>query len=242
MTDISLLPGWAMAPETMQPLCEALLERLPSRHVQSYPLPLIQLSSMEPDLAAMAELLRPGVLVGWSLGGMLAVQLHRRFPERFPAVVTIASNACFAARPDWTTAMPSSTFKQFYADMRSEPEKTLKRFALLVTQGSEQRRSLGKRLAWDQADYEQRLNGLALLAVLDNRVPLSRSTAPMLHCLGGNDALVPIDAAVALERLAETAVAQTRVVVHPDASHAIVLEQPLWLAEQIAGFLESADV
>lgn len=240
MTDISLLPGWAMAPATMQPLHDALLERLPASRVESHALPSIQLSSMEPDLAALAESLKPGVLVGWSLGGMLAVQLQRRFPERFSAVVTIATNACFVARPDWQTAMPSDTFKQFYADMRSEPEKTLKRFALLVTQGSAQRRSLGKLLEWDRADYQQRLNGLALLAVLDNRVPLSRSAAPMLHCLGANDALVPVDAAGPLERLVEPS--EARVVVHPEASHALVLEQPLWLADQIAGFLETANV
>lgn len=240
MTDINLLPGWAMAPETMQPLRDALLESLPACRVECHALPAIQLSSMEPDLTALAESFKPGVLVGWSLGGTLAVQLQRRFPERFSAVITIATNACFVVRPDWPTAMPSDTFKQFYADMRSEPEKTLKRFALLVTQGSAQRRSMGKLLAWDRASYEQRLNGLALLAVLDNRVPLSRSAAPMLHCLGANDALVPADAAVQLGRLAGPTLAQ--VVVHPDASHALVLEKPLWLANQIASFLEAANV
>lgn len=242
MTDITLLPGWAMAAENMQPLRDALLERLPGSQVQCHPLPAIQLSSMEPDLTALAESLSPGVLVGWSLGGMLAVQLQRRFPERFRAVVTIASNACFVTRPDWPTAMPSDTFKQFYADMRSEPEKAIKRFALLVTQGSAQRRSLGKTLQWDAADPEQRLHGLALLAVLDNRIPLARSTAPVLHCLAGNDALVPVTAAQALDRLAGSAGTPVRVAVHAEASHALPLEQPLWLAEQIAGFLEAVDV
>lgn len=241
MIDISLLPGWAMAAQTMQPLRDALLAQLPDSRVECHPLPAIQLSSMEPDLAALAERLNPGILVGWSLGGMLAIQLQRRFPERFSAVVTIASNACFVARPDWPAAMPSDTFKQFYADMRSEPDKTLKRFALLVTQGSAQRRSLGKALQWDDADWQRRLHGLAVLAVLDNRVPLSRSASPVLHCLAGKDALVPVAAGESLSGLAMSSGSPARVVVHPDASHALPLEQPHWLAEQIAAFLEATD-
>ena len=242
MPEISLLPGWAMAPENMQPLRAALLERLPGYQVNCHALPSLQLSSMEPDLAALAETLPPGVLVGWSLGGMLALQLQRRYPARFSAVVTIASNACFVARPDWQAAMPSETFKQFYADMRSDPAKTLKRFALLVTQGSAQRRELGKVLKWDQADPQQRLHGLALLGVLDNRASLARGTAPAMHCLAGKDALVPAATAEALSQLIGPASAPARVAVHPDASHALPLEQPLWLAGQIADFLETLDV
>jgi len=242
MSEISLLPGWAMAPATMQPLREALLERLPGYLVNCHALPAIQLSSMEPDLAALAEALPPGVLVGWSLGGMLALQLQRRYPERFSAVITIASNACFVTRPDWQAAMPSETFKQFYADMRSDPAKTLKRFALLVTQGSAQRRSLGHALKWDEADPQQRLHSLALLGVLDNRVPLARNAAPVLHCLAGNDALVPVEVADSLGGLKGSTEGRTNVAVHPDASHALPLEQPLWLAQQIADFLGAADV
>lgn len=241
MTDISLLPGWAMAAQTMQPLSEALLERLPGSRVQCHGLPGIQLSSMEPDLAALAERLAPGVLVGWSLGGMLAVQLQRRFPERFSAVVTIASNACFVERADWPAAMPTETFKQFYADMRSDPAKTLKRFALLVTQGSAQRRDLGKSLQWDESGPEQRLHGLAMLAILDNRVPLARSSARMLHCLAAHDALVPAAAAEPLRQLKSSPGSTAQVVIHPEASHALPIEQPLWLASQIAGFLEAGD-
>ena len=106
MSEISLLPGWAMAPATMQPLREALLERLPGYLVNCHALPAIQLSSMEPDLAALAEALPPGVLVGWSLGGMLALQLQRRYPERFSAVITIASNACFVTRQRPSSVLP----------------------------------------------------------------------------------------------------------------------------------------
>src|SRR5690606_28230211 len=136
MKHLSVLPGWALAPQAMQPLRAALTERLPDTPVSIQPLPAIQLSSLETDLSSLAQQIKPGVLIGWSLGGMLAVQLHRRFPEHFPQVVTLAANACFVERKSWADAMPTDTFKAFYNDYRDTPEKTLKRFALLVTQGS----------------------------------------------------------------------------------------------------------
>ncbi|SDR74426.1 malonyl-CoA O-methyltransferase/pimeloyl-[acyl-carrier protein] methyl ester esterase [Halopseudomonas litoralis] len=235
MKHITLLPGWALAPDNMQPLREALLERISNVTVDILPLPAIQLSSLETDLSSLAQQIKPGVLIGWSLGGMLAVQLHRRFPEHFPQIVTLAANACFVERKSWADAMPTDIFKAFYNDYRDTPEKTLKRFALLVTQGSPHARQLAKNLSWDALDADQRLHSLAVLGMLDNRVALSRPTQPMLHCLGALDALVPEGAAPAIAALHET----SSVAVHPQAGHALPLEQPLWLAEEIAGWLES---
>ncbi|MFT6464639.1 MAG: pimeloyl-[acyl-carrier protein] methyl ester esterase [Halopseudomonas sp.] len=233
MPDITLLPGWALSQEAMQPLVDALTPALPGWQVGTLGMPALQLSTLETDLAALAEQLPAGVLVGWSLGGMLAVQLQRRFPERFSHVVTIASNGCFVVRKDWPAAMPAEAFKTFLNDFRIQPEKTLKRFALLVAQGSEQPRALAQKLEWDDADADQRLHALALLGVLDSRAALKASAASSLHCFGGQDALVPAAAAQALAALQPL----VQVAVHAQASHALPLEQPEWLAERIAAFL-----
>lgn len=236
MPEITLLPGWALSAEAMQPLAEVLAETLSGWTVHTAALPVLQLSTLEADLSALARQLPAGVLVGWSLGGMLAVQLQRRFPERFSRVVTLASNACFVVRRDWTEAMPAETFKAFLNDMRAQPDKTLKRFALLVTQGSEQGRALARTLPWDTANIDQRLHALALLGVLDSRAALKASSTASLHCFAGQDALVPAAAARELVALSPA----LQVAIHPQASHALPLEQPLWLAERITAFLESA--
>lgn len=236
MPDISLLPGWALAADAMQPLAAALAPRLPGWVIQHHALPVLQLSTLEDDLVALAAQLPAGVLVGWSLGGMLAVQLQRRFPQRFSRVVTIASNACFVVRKDWPAAMPAETYKVFLHDLRVQPDKTLKRFALLVTQGGEQAKSLSRTLPWDSADADQRLHALALLGVLDSRAALKAAGAASLHCYGGRDALVPVAAAQAVEQLGT----HLQVAIHGQSSHALPLEQPDWLAEQIAAFLSPA--
>ena len=233
--DMTLLPGWALAAASLQPLRQALSDALPGAQIDLADLPALRMAELEPGLRQWAEQLRPGVLVGWSLGGMLALQLQRRFPERFPAVVTLASNACFVQRKDWTAAMPATTWKSFYADFCDQPEQTLKRFALLVTLGSEDARKLARTLTWDKHTIEQRLHLLALLGVLDNRAFLARADAPVLHCLGAGDALVPAAVAQGLQALAPAA----RICQHPAAGHALALEQPVWVAEQVADFLAS---
>ncbi|TVP89101.1 MAG: alpha/beta fold hydrolase [Pseudomonadaceae bacterium] len=237
-TGITLLPGWALDAASMQPLRQALSAALPGATIALANLPALRMAELEPGLTEWAEQLQPGLLVGWSLGGMLALQLQRRFPERFPAVVTLASNACFVQRKDWLPAMPAATWKQFYADFCDQPEKTLKRFALLVSQGSEDARALARALPWDQHNIEQRLHLLALLGVLDNRAFLKRATAPVLHCLGAADALVPADAVEALRTLDPAA----RICQHPAAGHALALDQPDWVAAHIVEFMESLDV
>ena len=230
MNSINLLPGWALSAANMAPLQLALQSSLPAFTVYNHELPPMQMSSLETDLEQLAASLEPGWLMGWSLGGTLAVQLLRRFPERFCGAVTIASNACFAARADWPEAMPADAFKAFFSDAREKPERILKRFALLACQGSEDARELTKQLQWSDADPLQRLNHLALLGVLDNRIHLRRATQSILHCLAAQDALVPASVAAELQALN----LQARVRVHPEASHALPLEQPEWVAQQIA--------
>ncbi|MEH6565698.1 MAG: alpha/beta fold hydrolase [Halopseudomonas sp.] len=234
MNTINLLPGWALAASNLDALRQTLQASLPNHAVVSHELPPMQMSNLESDLEQLAGTLQPGWLVGWSLGGVLAIQLLRRYPERFCGVATIASNACFAARADWSQAMPADTFKAFFNEAREKPEKILKRFALLVTQGAAQPREVSRQLQWSDADPLQRLNHLALLGVLDNRVHLRRCEQPVLHCLAAQDALVPSTVAAELQALN----AQAKVSVHPQSSHALPLEQPEWLAQQISNWVQ----
>ncbi|MEH6493670.1 alpha/beta fold hydrolase [Halopseudomonas sp.] len=236
MNTINLLPGWSLAASNLDALRQALQSCLPNYAVTSHELPPMQMSNLEADLEQLAGSLQPGWLVGWSLGGTLAIQLLRRYPERFCGAVTITSNACFSARAEWPEAMPTESFKTFFSEAREQPEKMLKRFALLVTQGAEQQRELSRKLQWSDADPLQRLNHLALLGVLDNRVHLRRCEQPVLHCLAAQDALVPAAAAAELQALNP----QAKVVVHPQSSHALPLEQPEWLAQQIAERVQRA--
>ena len=145
-----LLPGWAYGPAALQPLCEALTELDPDLDVVIEPLPELA----EPE-AWLDELDRrlpdDSWLAGWSLGGMLAAQLAARRLDSCRGLVTIASNPCFRARPQWPEAMAAEIFDAFQEAFRLDPEETLKRFRLLCSRGGYDPRTLARQLEVSQS-------------------------------------------------------------------------------------------
>ena len=205
-----LLHGWAADRRTWQPLAEKLSE---SFDVQTLDLPGFGDSPAEagesteaPDrLAATLERLAAAlpercVLVGWSLGGMLATLLAQRLSERIAGLITIASNACYVVRPDWPNAMPLDTFESFRAAFVDNAAACLKRFAVLQAHGDDESRVVTRQLReWqhlpDGSQQVAWLESLDLLRALDLRSALQVLEVPSLHLFGAGDALVPVAAA-----------------------------------------------
>ena len=114
------------------------------------------------------------------------------------------------------------------------PAATLKRFAMLCSQGGLDFRGLSRRLL-EQAEGDDSLVGLDLLAELDTRQALQRFAGPQVHLFATDDALVPVAAAAAIQRLQPAA--EVRRV--EGASHALVIEQVNEVAAVIARFMEA---
>lgn len=231
-----LLPGWAYGPAALQPLCEALTELDPDLEVVITPLPELA----EPDVW-LDELDRrlpdDCWLAGWSLGGMLAAQLAARRLDSCRGLVTIASNPCFRARPQWPEAMPAEIFDAFQEAFRLDPEETLKRFRLLCSRGGYDPRTLARQLEVSQSDSAPAVleAGLRLLAELDGRGALHGYFGPQLHLFAGGDALVPATACDALRRWMPGVEAELIAA----TSHALPLERPDDVAATIAAFIKS---
>ena len=85
---------------------------------------------------AVAELLagtQADLMVGWSLGGVLARQLVRMGAVKTRALVLIAAPLQFVRDSRLKEAMPAETFEQFYANYRDDTARTVRRFhGLLV--------------------------------------------------------------------------------------------------------------
>lgn len=149
----------------------------------------------------VSQLPERSLLIGWSLGGMLAARIAAQFPERVQGVVTLASNVQFVADGHYSAAMAEDTFNNFYQSYQSSPEKTLQQFCGLVAQGDdgmrEQRRYLKQQFSDKTAMLNlENLDGLAGLDLLrdmkinDFSAPIQ---CPSLHILGENDQLVPLE-------------------------------------------------
>lgn len=227
-----LLPGWGLDGAVLQPLAEALGGEV-------HALPALTSANPQDWLDELdARLPRDCWLAGWSLGGMLATALAARRGASCAGLISLASNACFVARPGWPTAMPQATFEAFYQGCQQQPDATRKRFAMLCAQGGEDARRLSRQLQGyaQVADQAHLLAGLAILSTLDNRAALASYAGPQLHLLAEGDALVP--AAVADELLA--LLPRGEVAGLGGCSHAFVLEQAQMLATLMREFMGEA--
>lgn len=235
--ELVLIHGWGFDSSVWQPWLDALTRLGPVTLVD---LPGFgastgceALEDVYPSL--MAALPERCVLIGWSLGGMLAVELAARYPKRCLAVVTLAANACFVARPDWPQAMDRATFRAFQTQCRAEPETTWRRFLGLCVQGAAQPRQLTRQLRQLQpnAPTPAALNrGLEWLRQLDTRASLTALQCPAAHWLAEQDALVPV---TVTEPLQKTAIGHR--FIQMEACHCLWLEHPQQLAYQLQAFL-----
>lgn len=237
---IVLLHGWGVCRDAWQPL---LSELLALGSVISIDLP--GFGSAEPIddfcLDSVIEQLLPqipdqAILLGWSLGGMLAVAVAARYPQKITAIITLAANVKFVADDTFATAMSAEINQHFNRAFAENPTATLKRFFGLLAQGDYDERALSKKMRnlldvhginknWHDA--------LSLLSTLDNREAFSQLIVPGLHLLGAADVLVPASTAESLQLLNH----QQRVVVVSGTAHALHWSQPQIIVNEIVQFL-----
>lgn len=173
---------------------------------------------------------------GWSLGGMLATLYAARYPARVRGLITIASNARFVQRSDWTTAMPTADYAQFSNALKTDAKTTLSRFLALVSQGSATARADLRHLKScaampDLSSQTTLETSLDLLNELDTRAAIAALAIPQLHLFGEQDALVPLAASEAIALLNDRAAIE----IIEGAGHAPFLSH----TQQVAGVLEN---
>jgi pimeloyl-[acyl-carrier protein] methyl ester esterase len=150
-------------------------------------------------------------LLGWSLGGQVALRLAHTYPQRVTSLVTIASNLSFVQRDDWPKAMELATLTTFRDAYARLPAKTLQRFCALQAQGANEANMLKTLRSQVQPNAESgQLTGLHWLQHLDGRSAWQQLTCPTLAMLAAADALVP--AAVAADMTSLNGAAQVEMV------------------------------
>ena len=180
-----------------------------------------------------AQLPQDCLLIGHSLGGMLATQLAARpGQEKIRGLITIAANATFVQRGDWPGMAPA-IFDGFMRDMARDAESTWQQFSGLQARGDSAMRPLLRQLRqWRPKGFGGGfLPALECLGRWDNRALLGQLSLPALHIFGACDALVPAGAAAELMRLGANAE------VLPDSGHVPQISRPELVAASILEFL-----
>jgi len=236
-----LLHGWGSASNSWQPLLPEL-QKLTDVIALDLPgfgaSPVLSEFSLGNLLDLIASCLPERcLLMGWSLGGMLAVQLAHRYPQKISHVITLATNAKFVAKRDYTAAMPLAVNRQFNKGFSQDAAATLRLFSGLLAQGDSNERALLKQvrqLANAAAVNHNWLAALELLANLDNRDAFAQLLQPGLHLLAEKDVLVPATAGITLKALNP----QQHVQIIPGAAHAVHWSQPVQVIQLLRQFLQ----
>lgn len=224
MTDeltLTLLHGWGCDSRVWQPVIDELDSRLP---VQCLDIPFChnehpqQVDDIGAQLAE--QLPEKTLLCGWSLGGMLAVRMAARYPQKIIGLVTLAANVRFVANQQWPHGMPAETFATFCDLFAESPEQALKRFVSLEVFGDYQSRAQKQWLQGLACAFskEELLAGLILLAEVDNGDEYSKLSCPAWFCFGEKDSLVPVNAADGLHSILSS---RQQVKILPDAGHVL---------------------
>ncbi|HLH78528.1 MAG TPA: alpha/beta hydrolase [Candidatus Binataceae bacterium] len=166
------------------------------------------------------------VIAGRSIGGTIALEFALRYPRRTRAVIPMAAAARFNLPPELITAA-EAIFKG-----RALPQKSIAGFAARTV--TENPAVIDE--TWrEQLKTDPRVRYYDLLACtrVDLREELDRITCPALVMTGQEDTITtPADAEFIASRIAGA-----RLVIVPDASHNLTVEQPARINAEIERFV-----
>jgi pimeloyl-[acyl-carrier protein] methyl ester esterase len=180
----------------------------------------------------------PWTVLGWSLGGQIALEIAAATPELVERLVLIATTPRYTARHDWPHAMPATVLAGFEARLESDWRRTVNEFLELQVRGSAGGERVLRELqdalpAHGEPDPRALAAGLSSLAQSDLRERLDRIRQPALVLAGQYDRITPPEASRELaERLPNGRYVEFR-----RAGHAPFLSHPEELVSAVREFL-----
>ena len=197
---LAMVHGWGMNAHVFDAL-GALLDSTFDVRMLNLPghggrasLPHNSLQDWADDLAG--QLPDRSILLGWSLGGQVAMRAALDHPNVIERLVLLASTPRFVATENWTHGMAMVDLQAFGQALVADPAATLLRFLSLQTRGMANQKQMlhtlrESVLAAPTAHAESLMHGLALLRDTDLRSALPELSQPTLVIHGASDTLTP---------------------------------------------------
>lgn len=242
---LALLHGWSLSGAAFGELAglldgwRLLLPDLPG-HGRSSPPAAATLSSLADDVGAWLAAVAPGpiLLGGWSLGGMVALELAARKAVPVERLLLLATTPRFTSASDWPHGLPATQVRALRRNLERRFEATLGEFFAMTFAADEadpgrlrEIRSVAVRPG-GLPDRRAAADLLGLLAEQDQRPLLPGIACPALVVHGTADRVTPVAAGRALA----ASLPQGRLREVAAAGHAPFWTQPQEVARMIREF------
>lgn len=249
--DLVMLHGWGMHAGVWRMVSTALADNfrvhtvdLPG-HGQSHRHEMMATSESWMEQVAesvIPHLSGPACWLGWSLGGMLALQLAHAYTEQVRRLILVATSLRFCQAGDWPEAVTPAVLEGFANDLQQDHHGTLQRFlALQVTGDTHARQTLKelKQRILEQPEPEAAAlqSGLDILRRADLRSLATELEQPVLLIGGEKDRLV---SPTALHNVAAL-LSRCQLEIIPAAGHAPFISQPEAFLNLVKAYCEQTD-
>jgi pimeloyl-[acyl-carrier protein] methyl ester esterase len=241
MTRAVLLHGWGMSAQIWSEL-RAHLHRdvqapdMPGYGVANALSPYTLDAVVERVACDVRGASAPIDLIGWSLGGLIAMHWAAVHPQQVRRLVLLGATPRFVTADDWAHGVPPAMLRIFNVELRRTPEALMRRFSALQAQGEADAEEIAATLYARQghASAQTLRDSLALLCESDIRAALPRITQPTLVLHGRQDAIIGIEAA----RWAAAQLPHARLQVLDGCGHALPLSHAAACAQWIERLLD----
>ena len=223
--NLTMLHGWGLNGAVWDGIRESLAEHY-TLHIVDLPGHGHSRGIATTTLTAMTDAVATAIpghshLLGWSLGGLVAQDLARRYAERIDKLMLVATTPCFLQCDNWQHALLPAVLADFGARLSDNYAATIKRFlALQVLNQPNARASVtvlqNAVTSRGSTDHAALKTGLEILRTTDLRGQIADVAQPALVLHGDHDALTPEP----VGRWLTATLPNARYVMMPHAAHA----------------------
>ncbi len=233
---VTLLHGWGYSPKLWQDLTTRLDAF--ECHTPALQAPCTDIESWADAMAG--GLPDSGLLVGWSLGAMLALCIASRHPAKVRGLLLIAGSPHMHTEADWGSGLDDALLEKFRAGFRQSPERTMRRFLAMQLVGEAHpqraRQLLESALCDANTGREALERGLGILFSADLRKATLAPDLPLTLVHGQADEIMPVAGSEWLHQRHPA----SQLLIVEDAGHAPLLAEPEKLAELIRALHDAA--
>jgi pimeloyl-[acyl-carrier protein] methyl ester esterase len=148
---IICLSGWGQKFDSLESIFDSIF--FAKTEISSFN--YSQLSSLEEFFSKISQEKSPDILIGWSLGGQLAIRAIEKNILKPKLLILLAPPFQMVKDVRIQAGMAKNTFDEFYNNFAKAPSKTLKQFAILTAMNDKNASEIAKNLDINDGNFQQ---------------------------------------------------------------------------------------